>query len=113
MEKVATTALKNAVVGGVDLSSRYGKAAELELMAKVVMALLPSDRSMLETIFCDSKATCSFSVTMTPAPEAEVRRVAERLESLLLDINGGHNGIDVASGVVSLFLNAEWVGPNE
>ena len=112
-EKVATTALKNAVVGGVDLSSRYGKAAELELMAKVVMGLRPAERNMLEAIFCDSKATSSFSVTMAPAPEADVRLVAERVQSLLFDLSGGHNGIDVVSGAYSMFLDAEWVWPSE
>jgi hypothetical protein len=63
-EKVATTAVKVLVVRGVEITSRYQKADELELMGRIIDAMPPCVSARIESVWCDSKACHCYSITL-------------------------------------------------
>lgn len=110
-EKVATTSIKELEVHGAALSSRYDKAHELEIM-KLMMEQLSTDlRPRIKSIFCDSKAPASYSVTLGKCSEREAKEIARQLEHVCYEVDGGHNGLVLlgqAGG--SLFIDPNWRG---
>src|SRR3979411_1772264 len=78
-EKVATTSIRTLVVFGVDIISRYHKAAEYELMQAVVCTLHPTLRKQIISIFCDSKANC-FSIVLRTWRTDRARVIGLKLE---------------------------------
>jgi hypothetical protein len=63
-EKVATAGFNDINMRGVIVSSPYGKADELETMVKFVQRLTVGQVGQVATIWCDSKATCCYSVVL-------------------------------------------------
>lgn len=91
-EKVATTSLKAVECAGVMLSSRYIKAHELERMAVMAKRVPTHLRRFLSDIWCDSKATCTYTVHFRPGTNEMVANVIlDALEAAA----DGHNGIYV------------------
>jgi len=118
-EKVATTTLNSLVVRGVKLSSRYGKAHEYVVMQKAVLELSSGLASAVVSIFCDSKTTCVYEVVVRYWDDNGdiARQLGKELDSILLRLDGGHNGIWIkppASDPDALVLfNPHWAADND
>jgi hypothetical protein len=109
-EKVATTSVKSATVHGVLLESRYDKAHEYDVMAAMVEHLSPSLRSRVRAIFCDSKMTASYAVTLRgDCKVGDANEIGRQLGHACGEQQGGHNGI-VLSGAVG--AEDVWVDPD-
>jgi hypothetical protein len=91
-EKVPTTSLDRLVVHGVELTSRYNKASEYELMARAIEALPPSLRSQVESICCDSKSDC-YSVELRHWQPALAKELGRAPDQSIRALCSGHNGI--------------------
>jgi hypothetical protein len=100
-EKVATTSIKMLKIDGVEITSRYCRALEFELMRDMVLALSPRWRAIMKSIFCDSKATDCFSVTMRRWDPRLATEIGKQLESAALELNDGHNGITIAAATAT------------
>jgi hypothetical protein len=109
-EKVATTSLDSITFRGVDISSRYQKAGELETMLAIVDSLPIPLCASIETIFCDSRATHAYSVVLKDWHKETARLVGERVDLAVGELNGGHNGINVKSrsGDQWFFVDPDW-----
>jgi hypothetical protein len=125
-EKVATTSLDHLIVRGVTITSRYQKADELDLMRALILALPPPFYILVKSIWCDSKASCCYSVVLREWPpsrtglpdEAEV--IGSCLERTLRSMRPfGHNGISIAADggkfcgefgdpARSIYINPNW-----
>lgn len=93
---------------GVLLSSRYDLASEIAEMKRMVDALTPDIARRLETIWCDSKACETYSVTVrdglwVPDLQWAIADAGRKV--------GGHNGVyfdgDAPAGVD---LDPDWPG---
>ncbi|QDB99302.1 hypothetical protein [Mesorhizobium sp. 8] len=110
-EKVATTSIKCLDVDGVQVSSRYGKAAEYDIMAAMVLGVEAGLRTLIETIWCDSKACACYSVTLRSCTAAQAKDISYQLEEACISLSGGHNGIDISGergGYIVLDPNWGW-----
>jgi hypothetical protein len=105
-EKVPDTPLKNPVVDGVTLISRYSKAHELEKMAEMLQGVSPDLRRFIESIFCDSKATNYYVVEARLTSKAEAEKMLQQLEVVCMQKHHGHNGITV-KGMNDIEVNAD------
>jgi hypothetical protein len=108
-DKVATTALRGLTVGGVEISSRYFQAEEFEVMRAMILALPPQLRDLVTSIFCDSKATHSYSVMVRRWSAAAA--IGKWLDAAAASITGGHNGIDVrdhSAPVLCVAIDPNW-----
>lgn len=96
-EKVATSSLGDDLrVYGVHISSRYGKARELDLMRLLVARMPEPFRKRIETIWCDSKANYAFTIWLRngPHPRAWADLILGNIEQGLMESPiAGHNGI--------------------
>src|SRR5215813_7312497 len=92
-EKIATAGFNDINVRGVIVSSRYGKADELETMAKFVQRLTVDQVGQVATIWCDSKATCCCSIVLRHKKllRALMAGIFETLRQACIDIIGGYN----------------------
>ena len=90
-EKVATTSIKALLWRGVELTSRYDKNYELETMADMVDAVPPKLHSVIRSVFCDSQATCCYTVELNRCDPQDAWLIGELMEKT----TGGHNGISV------------------
>ncbi|GAA0777551.1 hypothetical protein GCM10009434_28570 [Brevundimonas olei] len=108
-EKVPTTTVGDVTVDGVSISSRYDKAHELQVMVAVVSGLSQSDRSLVDSVFCDSKAQACYSVELNPCSRSQAETLAKNFEALILCHSSGHNGMyfNGAAGS-SLVLDPNW-----
>ena len=97
-EKVATTTIDHLTVHGVDITSRYNKALEFEVMAKLVEVLPAFVRDRIATIWCDSKACCCYSITLRRWHADEAAVVGKYLNAALIVLDSGHNGFDIGCG---------------
>jgi hypothetical protein len=111
-EKVPTTTIKTLTVRGVVITSRYDKAAELELMQEMILGLHSYQAEMIETLFCDSKACLVFTVELRGHHcEHAVRAIGQTIEEVALELNGGHNGIFVSAGIDdTIIIEPQWLG---
>jgi len=109
MEKVPTTAVREPVYKGVRLSSRAGKAAELETMANMVDAVAPDLRGRIESLWCDSYAQYCYTATLRDCSAEEAGSIACQLE---IGTEFGHNGIYVLASDGSHLMEVDpyWVG---
>lgn len=111
-EKIATTALKELVVEGVKISSRYDKAHEYDVLSRVVQEMPKDLRWLVQEVFCDSKATCTYSVTLRQWDFVD--EVAKYFNAALLEHNGGHNGIDLCVAgddrTKTVWVDPQWRG---
>ena len=94
-DKVATTSFSGLKHLGVQLSSRYSKARELELMAEVLGDLEPAQRACIARFYCDSKASAFFEVHFKPRWFGDAQAIGERICLSLLQRNDGYNGVHV------------------
>ena len=92
-EKVPTTSIDCLEVHGVVLTSRYGKAHEFEIMSKMVEAVDEELRPFIESMYCDSKATSCYDVTLAPVSKTKAALIATQLEEACIANSCGHNGI--------------------
>src|SRR5690349_7789676 len=90
-EKVATTSIQLAVLDGVEITSRYQKAHELETMIRMLENVRPEWRRQIASMWCDSKAGACHEVHLRRWDESLAQAIGRRLEQA----SGGHNGIYV------------------
>jgi hypothetical protein len=102
-EKVATTAVPYIQICGALIESRYQKADELERMAAIFNLLPHRDHVEIARIWCDSKATHSYSVTLWKWEKNLAIAIGILLSDAAIRIAGGHNGIVVAAENGSTF----------
>jgi hypothetical protein len=108
-DKVATTTLPGLMVCGVDIISRYGKADELEAMRAMVLALPAQLRAEVAEVWCDSKASHCYTVTVRRWSVAKA--VAQRMDAAAAIVRGGHNGIEVrlpAGSDLHISVDPDW-----
>jgi hypothetical protein len=109
-ERVATTTLRRSLtVCGVYISSRYVKADELEAMRAMVLELPAQLRAEVAEVWCDSKASHCYTVTVRRWSVAKT--IAHRMDAAAWAVRGGHNGIDLVlsgSGEHQLTVDPEW-----
>ncbi|WP_292054923.1 MULTISPECIES: hypothetical protein [unclassified Brevundimonas] len=108
-EKVPTTTVGDVSVDGVSISSRYDKAHELKIMVSVVEALPLKYRTLINSVFCDSKAQACYSVELNPCSRVQAEKLAAKFEELIMSHSSGHNGVyfNGAAGT-SLVLDPNW-----
>jgi hypothetical protein len=115
--KVPTTSLKKWMEGRVHIISRYDKADEFETMSAMVRSLPPDLFKITRTVFCDSKTTASYSVTIDPWCSNCAAQIGTSMEQICITIDGGHNGISVScfnAGSIfgnhdcCIFINPKW-----
>ncbi len=106
---MATIAVKEVVIDGISLSSRYDKAAEYDAMVKMVEHVAPPLRPKLKSIFCDSKAQACYSADLHRCSTGEATEIGRQLALGARDAHGGHNGILLA-GVTgkNIFVDPDW-----
>jgi hypothetical protein len=98
---------RRLVVHGVALSSRYDLPHEYDEMAAIIDALPPELRCLIESVFCDSKASASFDVSLRQTvPPGLAQRVGAAFEQACFVVMGGHNGISVSPSHV--LIDADW-----
>jgi hypothetical protein len=110
-EKVATTSLQSVTARGIEITSRYNKVDEFELMVKMVNALPASLCKKIKSIWCDSKACQCFTVVLRAWNDNLAREVGVKLQAALLNMRSGHNGIAVEAGTLdgpTIWIDPEW-----
>lgn len=104
----ANTKQDSVTYKGVLLSSRYGLASEIAEMKRMVDALTPDMARRLETIWCDSKAAATYSVTVREGLWLPDLQWAIAIAGHKV---GGHNGVyfdgDAPAGVD---IDPDWPG---
>jgi hypothetical protein len=108
--KIPTSSIRSLDVLGTEISSRYGQANELELMRDIIIGLPHNVRPRIASIWCDSKATWTFTVELRAWDAAFARQLGKTLEGMLLERNGGHNGIDIQHGAQCATVHPWWHG---
>lgn len=111
-EKVATTSLDGLTWLGVALNSRYNKAHEYEAMVDMVNGL-ESDVEFVESIFCDSKAGCTYEVRLKHGDQSDAVRIGQQLDAIIVSKHSGHNGIYVRGDGVDEDVNPNWAGADD
>jgi hypothetical protein len=93
------TTMRGVVVGDVDITSRHQKKHELWAMTNLIFSLDDDMREVVVSIWCDSNATSSWTVTMKDGmDQVEVTRpIGRRLAETALVHFGGHNDICVGT----------------
>jgi hypothetical protein len=112
-EKLPDTPVRMVIVRGVTITSRYRKQREFAVMSQVVAALPPWAVRVMQAMWCDSKASCCYSVAIDPdcdRPEI-TRSLARLLDQRFVALDGGHNGIDVGTSLFGGDTSA-WADPN-
>jgi hypothetical protein len=98
-EKAADTPARMVVYRGIRLESRYGFTAEYQTMMRAVDRLSDAACQRIYSLFCDSKASHTYSVGGRPT-----RGDLLCLEQGFFDAAGGHNGIDAGEA----FIDPNW-----
>lgn len=102
-EKVATSTIDTIDWRGVLITSRYGKVSELKAMVGMVQAVGRSV-DLVESIFCDSKASFCYSIQLNPCSQDEAEMVGNVMEAA----TSGHNGIYVNAPGIEISLAPNW-----
>jgi hypothetical protein len=94
-DKTYTTSVDVLVVGGVEISSRYRKAEELETMTAIVVLGLsePGLRRHVKSVWCDSKFSDSYTVMLRSKDANLAQQIGLAFEAGAFRVKGGHNGI--------------------
>jgi len=86
------------IMGEIDIASRHGYAHERYMMA-VVLRMMPWQvRAPIKSVFCDSKASWSVTITLHSWDASEAEAIGCLFESGMVEENHGHNGILVTDG---------------
>lgn len=115
LDKVQTAVHDRVLVKGVPVSSRWGKADELDPMVELIWALEPWKRALLKEVWCDSQPNHDYHLIFRMRPNFERSQIyagiARLLREICLRTNGGFNGIWLEhNGKVFAELSAEWEG---
>jgi hypothetical protein len=102
------------VVDGVRLSSRRNKQFELDLLARVVMALDADERRRIGSIWVDSPACAFYTIWFRPEDRAVADPLAKAVADKLIALSGGYNGVIWQCGRDELgWLDPHWQGDGE
>lgn len=95
----------------VQILSRDGIQAEVDLMTRVIQAIPRNTQRHIRSIFCDSKASSSYTIKVRETgKQANLEYfLARELATLFRRYAGGYNLLDV-DGVQ---LTADWQSGNE
>jgi hypothetical protein len=93
---------------GVEISSRWSIAHELDTMRDVVDALSKVVRSRIQSIWCDSKAGAVYSIRILPGRWVE--GIEHPIRDAVLSVTGGYNGLIVEGEGKEIWLDPEWAG---
>jgi hypothetical protein len=96
LDKVATTSVDALMVHGIELSSRYGKADELEKMATIVLtglSLLQCRR--IKSIWYNSAYSDSYIIKIKSDDADLAEQIGLAFQAGAIWLRGGHNGISV------------------
>ena len=92
---------------GVQLVSRQNLASEIGDMKRIVDALTPEKARRIEEVWCDSKATATYSISIRDGLWESDMQWA--INSAIYEACGGHNGVYFASGApVGIDLDPYW-----
>ena len=95
------------VYKGVQLVSRQNLAHEIEDMKRIVDALTPDNAGRIEEVWCDSKATATYSISIRDGLWEPDMQWA--INSAIYNACGGHNGVYFQSGApVGIDLDPYW-----
>lgn len=83
---------------GITVTSRYGKAHEVDRLVAIVTALPDDALRLVRTISCDSKAGDSYGIVTHPCSPDDLLGIASQVSIACHRLAGGHNGILVHSG---------------
>src|SRR5579859_3707521 len=101
-EKQPDTIAHFVVHEGVRLESRYRRQREFATMAAMIDALSASTTrdasTLVNRIFCDSKASATYLVEVTRSGEHWMAEVCEFLRQGAIKIDGGYNRIEMIRG---------------
>ena len=89
------------------MESRYGKAHEFERIATALERMSCSEA--FESVWCDSKATSEYSLTLRLGYTSEVARLlGKRFCRAIRDVAGGFNGVHVLCGDETISFDSDW-----
>jgi hypothetical protein len=110
-DKLPDSALRELVVDGVTIESRYRRADEFDQMQKMVSDLPPDVRGKIATVFCDSQFGDSYKVELrSTATRADAVVIGEALDlALVTGESRGHNGINVEGRFGFFVLDPVWL----
>jgi nanoRNase/pAp phosphatase (c-di-AMP/oligoRNAs hydrolase) len=119
-DKVATTSIKKLMFDGVEITSRYDKADELEEIREIANALSRQRRTNIGSIVCDGQHA-NYIVKLRRWNEIEAKLIASDLAKAAYRLRGGHSGISVAADNGSFFgddkrvvhIDADWGSEEE
>ena len=98
-------------VYNVALESRYKKFHEYYDMRRIVEEMPASLRSLIINIYCDSKATASYTVTVKDISFELLFALAETINDVCAKHLDGHNGfvfVDKKFKMLGVHLDACW-----
>lgn len=93
---------------GVVIDSRWDVLSEYNRMRSIVDRLPDLIRVRIEAIWCDSKCTCNYIVTIKSSKF--IADLPGEFEGAVVAVHGGHNGIMIQSDERSdpVFLDCNW-----
>lgn len=90
---------------GVQIESRYEKPHEYIIMAKAVKLIPIQLWHLIDKVWCDSKATYTYSLVFKKTVSQEnASDLAHLFEACLMEVSDGHNGI---------YYGYDWLGESE
>jgi hypothetical protein len=98
--------LRGLTVCGIEITSRYCLADELDRMRQMILTLPGRLSAEIASISCDSRRD-SYSVVLRCWNQRSAEEIAYRLNVAVSKISGGHNGITVAADDGSIFGDSD------
>ncbi len=96
---------------GVEITSRWSIAHELDTMREVVDALPDAVRARVQAIWCDSNAQAFYSVKILPGRWIE--GIEHPIRDAVRSVTDGYNGIIVEGDGNEIWLDPEWAGDDD
>jgi hypothetical protein len=97
-DKIPDGPYSKDIFAGIEVSSRYGKNAELRHMTAALAKLPLHLMRQVKSIWCDSKAFDCYSVVLDPQNFDGCIEIGKILDRAFMEICGGHNGISFYAG---------------
>ena len=98
-ERVATTSIKEVMVDGVKIGSRYGKAHELALVATVLSEMPQEECVKVRRVWCDSKHHTYRLVTAS-------KTALQHFANGMIRHNAGYN--EIYTSDINLYCGPWW-----
>jgi len=117
LEKVPTTPIRELVINGVSIDSRYQKADELEIMCGMILSLPGTMPDGIKQIWCDSKANNCYTVSLRKWDQMTAEQCATLIHDYAMEHPPyGHNGIEVQGpdnwkAPTHVWLDPDWAVP--